>query len=181
MKFNILIVSHVVFLTFFMIPRFSHACAPPGCMPAVFWPHGEEGQEIPSIPENLARLWIRYWGLSADTLELHGTLLRDGQEHPVEVTNDAGVIVLPDAQQGDVWTVKDTHTCQSVSVSSRVQVRIDEAKPLPSSLGVLRVSEVRRENVYVADASGSCGSPLYAAVVDSPLSMKTRCCRIAIS
>lgn len=166
MKFTIVIISHVVFLTLFMIPRFSHACAPPGCMPAIFWPHWEEGQEIPVIPENRARLWIRYWGLSADTLQLQGTLVRDGQEHLVDITNESGVIVLPDAQQGDVWTVEDTHTCGGFTVSSRVQVRIDEAKPLPSSLGVLRVSDVRREEVHVADTSGPCGSPLDAAVVD---------------
>ncbi len=161
--------STIILFAIITVARPAPACSPPGCMPAVFWPHWEEGQDLPSVPENLARVWIRYWGLGIDGATLAGIRLRNGQETTFELQNEEGVVALPEAQEGDEWTVEEEHSCPQYGmgpVSSRVRLRIGAAEPLPAALGVLRASPVRREEVGVKDYSGPCSSRIDAAVVD---------------
>lgn len=167
--FRLLLLIAISGMAVFVYPvQPAQACAPPGCMPAVFWPVFEDGGEPAQIPENLARVWIRYWGLSVSEAAVAGTRLRNGAQQAFALENTEGVIALPETQEGDEWVIEETHSCDNWAypVSSQTRVRIGAAAPLPAVLGQLRVSGVRREEVQVADASGSCSSPIDAAVVE---------------
>ena len=142
-------------------PRAS-ACSAPYCTPASFLPRSASDGELPVLPENGARVALRSTGGPADSSTITASRLRDGATLEVALSAEGGVVTLPDARAGDVWTITEEHTCGEgeLSATGATSVRIGAAAEAPSTLGTLHADPAVRGEFGVLDASGPCSSTI---------------------
>lgn len=139
-------------------PRAS-ACSAAYCVPVSFLPQSAAGGELPVLPENGATLGLRSTGGPADGSTITASRLRDGATTVTTITSDGASVVLPDAREGDVWTITEVHGCDGgASPTGETSVRIGAAAEAPTALGTLHAEPAVRGPFDVLDSSGSCSS-----------------------
>lgn len=163
-------------------PRAS-ACSVPHCRPVTFLPQSASGGELPVLPENGATLALRSAGGSAGSSTITASRLRDGATSELTLTSDGTSVTLPDAREGDVWTITETHTCElDASATGETSVRIGAAAEAPTLLGTLHADPASRGPFGVLDVSGPCSSTIdgVTVVVATELDATTQPWRAAL-
>ncbi|MCB9616763.1 MAG: hypothetical protein H6721_27205 [Sandaracinus sp.] len=118
------------------------------------------------IPASAPYVRLRAPGMDPGSETITATRTRDGVTEPVDVALVDGLLHLEGAREGDVWTLRESHTCWGGTTPTETisaEVRIGPASALPTTLGTLDVGETRRGPVNVADVRGSCYTPIDAA------------------
>src|SRR5687767_7309891 len=106
-------------------PSRADACSVAHCVATTFLPQSHAGAALPSLPENGATIALVTRGGSALSSEITASRLRGGARTEVTLVADGSTVTLPDALEGDEWTIVEAHTCETgAEASSETTVRI---------------------------------------------------------
>ncbi|WP_157070355.1 hypothetical protein [Sandaracinus amylolyticus] len=144
------------------------ACSAHACPPVRFHPtSAANADEVPVVPENGAILSITGGGAVASRT-LVAVRERDGESTTIELAVEDGVVRLDGALEGDVWTLTESHACETgpMSDEATTTVRVGAPATAPVALGTLHAGRWARREIVVPDSSGPCSSPIDSATIE---------------
>ncbi|MCB9613629.1 MAG: hypothetical protein H6722_14380 [Sandaracinus sp.] len=162
MTSNTFLAALAASLLTFGLPTPSRACSWLLCSQNTFVPSTDDRP----IPASMPYVRLYAPGMDPGSETITATRTRADVTSPVEVSLVDGLVRLDDAVEGDLWTLRESHTCGGGGMPSEpiaATVRIGPSTAPPTVLGTLDVGETQIGPVDVSDVRGSCYTPIDAA------------------